>query len=118
MKALGWIVAGVLAAVLVWMWWVDAGAMTYQEERAEAAQRALKAESDSLEVVIVDRDHRIATGNVRLVELRAYYDSVFNAMPSARDLYLAHREEARSRAYADMWRYMGVVAIDTTQGHP
>ncbi len=122
MKALGWILFGVALAVLLWMWNVDAGAMAYQKDEAAKRERALKAESDSLADVLSGRDERITRGDKQLKELRAYYDSVFRAMPTVHDAYIAHREEAARRSLSDKWRYMGVVTVQppdsASAGHP
>lgn len=113
MKALGWIVAGLLAVALFWLWTADVGALAIAGDQ----KAALKRENDSLRATTRARDARVARLVFLLDSTKSELDTAWAHVPPAETLYIGHRAQAASLPYRRKWRDMGVLPVDTTRGH-
>lgn len=111
MKALGWIVAGLLAVALFWNWTVSIGAVSHSEDR----RRALVRENDSLRIATRAREARVDRLTFVLDSTKKELDSAWANVPPEETLYIGHRATAASLSYRRKWRDMGVLPRDTTR---
>lgn len=115
MKALGWIVAGLLAVALFWLWTVDVGALAIAGDQ----KAALKRENDSLRAITRARDARVARMIFLLDSTKKELDTAWAHVPPSETLYIGHRAQAASLTYRRKWHDMGVLPRDSTApGHP
>ena len=115
MKALGWIVAGLLAVALFWLWTANVGSLALSVDR----NNELKRENDSLAQSTRARDARIKVLIAELDTMQAERDTAWAHVAPSETLYLGHRAQAASLSYRRKWHDMGVLPRDSTAArHP
>lgn len=112
MKAVGWILAGLLAVALFWLWTADVGAISMLKDK----HAAIAKENELLQAAVKERQLRVAVLIAELDTMRAERDTAWAHVAPAETLYLGHRAQAASLSYRRKWRDMGVLPRDTTTG--
>lgn len=102
-EAVAWILVALLLAVIFWP--KDRQPLENVEE--------LKAQNDSLRMVIAGRDMREQLLWERADSLARVHDSTLNNMPSAKVRYLAAEYALRSAPLDSLWKFMGEWPADT-----
>lgn len=115
MRAVGWIVAGLLAVALFWLWTANVGSLALSVDR----NNELKRENDSLAQSTRARDARIKVLIAELDTMQAERDTAWAHVAPSETLYIGHRAQAASLTYRRKWHDMGVLPRDSTaRGHP
>lgn len=111
MRALGWIVAGLLAVAFFWTWNTSIGAVAL----VGGQNKELKDQNESLRISTRARDVRVLRLTSELDSMKKVLDSAWARVPPPETLYLHHRATAASLSYRRKWLDMGVLPRDSTR---